>query len=442
MRLRIEKAVYGGDGLARLPAEEPLISPGSPAGKAVFVPYVLSGEVVEAQITGGKRGYANAKLLNVIEPSPDRIVPSCEYFGACGGCQYQHAAVETQLQIKLGVLRETLERASLARQPGTTEIHTVSSPPWAYRNRARMRIQKDPKAPGGVALCYRERASHRNLSVTHCPIAAPLIEKAIKAVLLRGVGAELVGFAEEIEFFTNDRQDALMAVLTSAQTGRSRSSNQAFQRFCDALRANLPQLSGAGLFNGDERRLMGQWGETSLTYSVSQQEYEVGLGSFFQVNRYLLSDLVEIVTSGRSGALAWDLFAGVGLFSRVLNFEQVVAVEASRSAAADLQRNLPSHHRAVSSTTLKFLQNQSRRLPSTPDLVVADPPRAGLGPEVCALLARIAPRALVYVSCDPATLARDLQVLLHSGLHVKKMTLVDLFPQTFHIETVTELEQG
>lgn len=448
MKLRIEKAIYGGDGLARIQPELTSDAPAPAAsGKAVFIPYTLPGELVSARITSEKRGYATAEPAAIVEPSQDRVAPACEYFGVCGGCQYQHADTKTQLGIKLEILKETLKRAHLL-VPGDAEsilerIEVVSRTPWAYRNRARLQIQKGQRvqqAPNtrGVELCYRERASHRNLSVTHCPISAPLIERAIAATLRSEAGSELVELASEIEFFTNDSQRVLLAALTAARLPSGKRKNR-LERFCSKLHAALPEMSGAGLFSVEDHRLIESWGEQSLSYRVAREDYHVSLGSFFQVNRYLLPDLVKTVASGRAGGLAWDLYAGVGLFSRVLDFDRIVAVEADSRAVADLRQNLPLRHRAVHAKTLDFLRDQTHRNSPAPELVIVDPPRAGLGGETCKLLARAAPQSIVYVSCEPPTLARDLQSLLQSGFHITRATLMDLFPQTFHIETVMEL---
>ena len=185
------------------------------------------------------------------------------------------------------------------------------------------------------------------------------------------------------------------------------------------------------------------WGERSLTCPVLEQRYQVSLGSFFQVNRFLLPRLVDLVTESRSGRLAWDLYSGVGLFARALNFEKVTAVESEGFSCGDLKQNLEgTPHRVVSSPVLEFLRDIEKSKRTAPELIVVDPPRAGLGKEVCAHLARIAAPNIIYVSCDPATLARDLQALLQSGYSLQAITLVDLFPQTFHMETVSVLTRG
>ena len=192
---------------------------------------------------------------------------------------------------------------------------------------------------------------------------------------------------------------------------------------------------------------MKHWGQRSLTYTVSGHTYQVSLGGFFQVNRFLLPELLQLAledSSGRkrSGRLAWDLYSGAGLFARALDFENVTAVESAGFSADDLKHNLAGRpHQVVRSSTLDFLRSQTGARPK-PELIMVDPPRAGLGKEICAHLARIAAPALVYVSCDPATLARDLQALLQSGYSVQAIHMVDLFPQTFHLETVTVLAQN
>jgi 23S rRNA (uracil1939-C5)-methyltransferase len=188
-------------------------------------------------------------------------------------------------------------------------------------------------------------------------------------------------------------------------------------------------------------RLLAQAGEQSLLYAAARREYTVSIGSFFQVNRFLIDRLVEIVTHGASGKLAWDLYAGVGLFSAALapQFEQIVAVESGAGSVRDLRRNLHStQHRIVASGTLDFLR-RTRATQDTPDFVIVDPPRAGLGKEVATLLASIRPPHITYVSCDPATLSRDLKSLLDSGYHLSHVRMVDLFPQTFHLESIATL---
>jgi 23S rRNA (uracil1939-C5)-methyltransferase len=398
MKLRIEKAIYGGDGLAR-----------APEGKTVFVPGTLPGELVEATIATDRRSFATGELASIVEPSAERVLPGCEYVPRCGGCQYQHAVPAYQLQMKLDILKETLARAHV---PAPEQIGSMAAEPWGYRNRIRLQVK------GGV-IGYRGRGSHNLLPVTHCPIAAPLLEQAIAAV------ARCNG---EVEFFTNEEQ---------LQVSLWPERECDLEAFAGQLQAEIPALTGVGLFS--QNGTLVHWEQRSLSYAVSGHRYQVSLGSFFQINRFLLPGLVELVTGNRSGRLAWDLYSGVGLFARALHFENVTAVEAEGFSADDLKKNLEgTPHRVVRSSTLDFLRSQTAAR-EKPELIVVDPPRAGLGKEVCAHLARIAAPNIIYVSCDPATLARDLQSLLRSGYSVQAMNLLDLFPQTFHLETVTVL---
>jgi 23S rRNA (uracil1939-C5)-methyltransferase len=429
MKLRIEKSVYGGAGLGRASGTEEVF-----AGKTVFTPLTLAGELIEAHVIEEKGGFFNAELDAVLEPSVLRTTPTCPYFGACGGCSYQHAVYAHQIEIKTAILRETLERAQISNLP---VIHTLSGKPWHYRNRIRLHLQTSP-----FALSYRERRSNRLLPVGECPIAAPCLEKAIDIVTKSGEALGLANLCDQVEFFANAGETSLLLSLFSGKPSSNSSINLA--KTCQSLQPELPQLSGAALFLAKAKQLpqpIGTWGETALSYQAAEFNYQVGIGSFFQVNRFLIDALVEVVTSNRSGKLAWDLYAGVGLFSRALtaNFERVIAVEAAPGSIADLGRNLQSApHRALEATTHDFLakQNPSK---TPPDLVVVDPPRAGLGPAVTALLAEIGPAQMVYVSCDPATLSRDLAALVRSGYDLQTITMVDMFPQTFHLESVAVL---
>jgi 23S rRNA (uracil1939-C5)-methyltransferase len=418
MKLRIEKAIYGGDGLARVPE-----------GKTVFVPGTLPGELVEATIAADKRSFATGALDAVLDPSPERVLPGCEYVPRCGGCQYQHASPAFQLQMKLDILEETLTRAHL---PLPSAIGSVGGAPWGYRNRIRLHVM-------GGALGYRQRGSHKLLRVTHCPIAAPLLERAIAAVERIAKETALESLCEEVEFFTNGEQDQLLVSLWSEKPRRV--SERSLEAFAERLRVEIPVLVGVGVFSQQSSSMM-HWGERSLSYTVSGIRYQVSLGAFFQVNRFLVPDLLQLAIGSQSGRLAWDLYSGVGLFAQALSYENVIAVESEGFSADDLKTNLQNRrHRVVRSNTLDFLRSQAQGQ-EKPELILVDPPRAGLGKEICAQLAGIAAPEIVYVSCDPATLARDLQSLLQSGYSVEKMDLIDLFPQTFHMETVSLLKRN
>ena len=422
MKLSIEKPVYGGSCLAR------------DEGKAIFVPFTLPGESVEARVARDHGTYAEAELQKVLEPSPCRVAPPCPYFGGCGGCHYQHASYQAQVEMKTQILRETLERARIAEIP---EIEALCGEPLGYRNRIRLQIDQT-----NSKLCYKKRASSENLAVEVCPIAAPVLQAALKGIQTAAREWKLGQRFSEIELFTNGAQDEMLISLWS--TLQEQAAGDALRGFWAGARKAVPQAAGAAVFMQERGRqqakLAAQAGEPFLKYVAARRDYRVSTGSFFQVNRFLLDPLVKLVAEGHKGRLAWDLYAGVGLFSAVLaeSFDRVVAVEAAPSAVRDLRRNLQGkEHRVIAASTMEFLRQASGG--AAPEFIVVDPPRAGLGKEVAGLLAGSGAAHITYVSCDPATLSRDLKWLLDSGYHLKAMRMVDLFPQTFHLESVAEL---
>ncbi len=428
--VRIEKPIYGGAFLAHN------------EGKAMFVPLALPGEQARVRIVDGKRGYATAEVEEIVTASAQRTAPACPYFGACGGCQYQHANYAAQLAYKQEILRETLERGGV-RAP--EEIELLAAEPWAYRNRIRLAFDANEDAG------YRGRRSHAVIPIAECPIAAPLLVRAGLAAsrILRELPAKLR--VSEISLFCDAGETALLASVTLAGTGK-----RGLDDFARAVAGHVPELKGVEfLTEGSKGRPphgVAQWGAHSLVYRAAGVDYRVDQGAFFQVNRWLVDALVERVAThtrgalARHGGLAWDLFAGVGLFARQLadRFTRVIAVESAPASIAALTHNLRgTNGSAVKAATLEFLRRA--RSGERPDLIVVDPPRIGLGPETTAMLVEIAAPELVYVSCDPATLARDLRALVDSrsgaGYAIEHITLADLFPQTFHLETVVRLRR-
>lgn len=427
--VQIEKPIYGGAFLAR--AE----------GKAVFVPLTLPGEQVRARITESKRGYATADADEIVVVAAERIAPACRHFGACGGCHYQQAGYGTQLEWKQAILRETLERGGV-RAPEEIGVLAASEPQsWGYRNRIRLALDAQG-SPG-----YRGRRSHEVTAIAECPIAAPLLVKAALgfADVVREVLPELR--VTEIALFCNaDERSLLGSVITA---GVAKGDAEKFAGLGDGFAEMVPELKGlelivdAGTGERPQPRRVAQWGEASIAYRAAGFDYRVDHGAFFQVNRWLVDGLVEEVTAGQQGGLAWDLFAGVGLFARKLteSFRQVVAVESAPQATVALGENLRgTRGTAVKASTLDFLRRNANA--DRPDLIVVDPPRTGLGADITALLATIAAPQIVYVSCDPATLARDLSALVASGYVIETLTLADLFPQTYHLETVVHLRHS
>ncbi len=282
---------------------------------------------------------------------------------------------------KREILRETLRRVGKFDAPA--EIDTIAGEPYGYRNRVQLHVE-------GTRAGYLEAGSHRLCPIEQCPIASPRINQALRENV---AGRRFSRHVESIELFTNE---------TDLQAP------------------------------GAER--------APLEYRVGGENYRVSRRSFFQVNRFLLERLVERVTLGAEGRSALDLYAGVGLFSLPLarRFEEVVAVEAGADAHADLEYNARRAALPVRAVRAEA-ELDLGALADAPDLIVADPPRAGLSKLVVRELLRLRPPRMVMVSCDPATLGRDLAPLLAADYRIERLTMVDLFPQTYHIEAVVDL---
>lgn len=434
MQLNIEKMIYGGDGLARMPADL------SGKGKAVFVPFVLPGEKVEASLGNEKPGYAQGRLDKVIAASPQRIAPSCPYFQQCGGCNYQHTDYENQLTIKAEILKENLRRVGKIELSSEFQIHPSS--PWNYRNRARLKIRTAPS----FALGYYKFASHELLPVEKCPISSPAINEAITKLWELGRSGLFPPGIDEIEIFA-DADDSQLLVEIYCNT-----PTVALEKFITELQRAVPQSAGVVVFRSlrgvapnSESQMLASSGAVNLNYRTEKASYQVSAGAFFQVNRHLTDKLVHLVIDGRSGELALDLYAGVGLFSSILakNFAQVIAVEASPISSADLRYNSPPNVKAVRAATEQYLVKmkvQAKMRGASADYIVVDPPRSGLGETLVQLLGDSKAPRITYVSCDPATLARDLRGLLTAGYEIEQTHFVDLFPQTYHIESVFHLQ--
>ena len=383
----------------------------------------------------------------------------CPHFGVCGGCQLQHLEYSAQLGSKAERLQTLLDATAL-QLPGL-QLH--ASPPFGYRNRIRLTLaevdgqlragyHRNPESPADT--------TPRFLPITECPIAAPILWRTTEAFLalinedaarwLRDPQFKL----DQLELFTAADESSLQITLYLRTAAKALPSKlaAAFTALCEALRARIPELAGASIAilppisvqrsrRTEVPKPGPKWGAEGLLYTVSQPAtYWLPRGAFFQVNRFLLPELLALATANRSGQLAWDLYAGVGLFSRALarSFAQVTANEIAEPAATALASTKLANLRAVKATTLDFLRAAVVER-DRPDLIVLDPPRTGAGPEVCALLARIAAPTLIYVSCSPETLPGDLQTLAASGYTVAELHLLDLFPQTTHIETVAIL---
>jgi len=342
------------------------------------------------------------------------------------------------LEIKTAILRETLKRTAKVELPADIQVHP--SPEWNYRNRSRLKVQTAP-----FALGYYKFRSHELLPIEQCPISSPLINRAIVAIWSWGRSAPILKELREIEVFANHDDRALMIEAYC----EPRTSQAQAQLIAEDLARAVPEALGIAVFEampsnrapeqqtGEPNRLA-SCGTIELTYQTKLSSYRVSAGAFFQVNRFLIDELIGIVTDNVSWRLALDLYAGVGLFSAVLarSFAQVIAVESSQTSHSDLRHNSLPEVKAVRATTEKYLEQASG---VRPDLVVADPPRGGLGENVVRSLAKLGAPRITYVSCDPSTLARDLRGLLGLDYRIEGVHLIDLFPQTYHVESVFHL---
>jgi len=391
----IEKLVYGGDGLSRLD------------GQAVLTPFVLPGERATVETFEQKPGLVRSKLVELREGAAERVEARCPYFGRCGGCHYQHAAYEAQLGFKRAILAESLRRVGKIEPP--EEIGVIAAEPWQYRNRAQFHIQ-------GNEIGYLEARSKRLCGIDQCPISSPRINQVITSLREMLRDARWPRFVRAIEVFTNEEQVQLNVL---------ESERPVAQRFFDWCAEAV-----AGFVPG------------ALDYEAAGAMYRVSGGSFFQVNRFVIDQMVAEATGGAEGEAALDLFAGVGLFSLPLakRFTKVTAVESGSGALRDLRFNAERagiQVEAHQSTVDAFLAN----LMGAPAFILADPPRSGLGKIAVRELVRLEAPSITIVACDPATLARDLAALVAGGYKLGKLTMVDLFPQTYHIEAIARLSR-
>jgi 23S rRNA (uracil1939-C5)-methyltransferase len=397
--LRLEGMAYGGDAFGR-----------DAAGRMIFVPFALPGERVSAQVIETHAHWCRAWLMEVLEPSADRVTPRCQHYGACGGCHYQHVGSPAQAAIKQAILRAQLERLGGFRDP--VVLPAVPSPSaWTYRNHVQF-----TQAPDG-RLGFQASHSHQPLPIEECYLPEPTIGAIWPALridpipALERVALRCAGDEAQVIFHAGDDPDVELEI---------------------DLRASAVWISPSGTHN--------LAGDSALVFHVHGRPFRVHAASFFQVNSALTPNLVSLVLDGlqlRPGQTVFDLYAGVGLFSAFVAQQgaQVLAVEQSSSACDDFAFNLDDFD-AVS-LYRAAVEQALPALPARPNAAIVDPPRAGLGREVVTALTAHSPARLVYVSCDPSTLARDGRMLADAGYDLEQVTPIDLFPQTFHIESVS-----
>ncbi len=393
---------YGGDSMGRLDD-----------GRAVFVPFALPGERVRVRLREEKRSFARAELLEVLTPSPARITPRCAHFGVCGGCHYQHLPYAAQLTAKMDILREQLTRIGRITEPPMRDI--VPSPvEWNYRNHVQFHLTDSGRL--GFAAAGHPQAV---LPVDECHLPVAALDALWPRLEFEpGTPLERVPLRCGVD-------DELMLMLESQS-------------------ADVPALeleSGISVVHlaGDDAVTLA--GEPDLLFEVLGRRFCVSAASFFQVNTAMAAKMVEHVLSlfdeVPPSSTILEVYCGVGLFSAFLapRYRRLIGVEASPSACEDFAVNLDEFenvelYEAAAEVVLPSLGVR-------PDAVLVDPPRAGLEKKALAALLTLAAGRLVYVSCDPATLARDARRLLDGGYRLEQVTPFDLFPQTYHIESIS-----
>jgi 23S rRNA (uracil1939-C5)-methyltransferase len=383
-------------------------------GKVFFVPYALPGETVAVEIETSKRGWARAGLVEVIESSSERVVPSCPHFGAdaCGGCQWQHIRYPAQLGFKSDVVRDQLARLGGLGDAAVRPTRAVGEA-WGYRNHVQLH-----SSPHGLG--YVSADGQRVEPITTCPIMHPLI-----AELFDELDVEI----ENLKRLSLRAADNTGQQLVIFET----TDDEPFE-----LMVDRPVSCVLMLDDGTSVTLVGN---DHLFERVAGHQYRVSAGSFFQVNTDGAEALVNTVSdylAPRPHETLLDLYCGVGLFSLALatDVAQVIAVEANPIAVADARFNVEAagldNVRVIGDDVAHILTSLNEPV----NAVIADPPRSGCGSDVIRHLALLRPERLVYVACDPATLARDTKTINDSGYRLVEVQPLDLFPQTYHVECV------
>jgi len=382
LEVTIERLVYGGEGLTRH------------EGRVLLVPYAAPGDRALVEIVEEHGDFARARIARIVEASPDRRDPPCPYYGVCGGCQLQHLRYAAQQRVKVEFVRESLAR--LGGIAWTEAIPILASEEFHYRLRAQLKVRV---WEGRVEIGYYRSASHDVCPIAECPLLSPALNAAVR-----------------------------------------RLQDEAPERFANIRALDLAQ--------GDDGRVVIHPLDerTTVSWSVGAFTYAFDARTFFQANRFLLADLVRLVADGEAGERALDLFCGVGLFTLPLarRFAEVIGVESDPRAVRLARRNARAHGmtncRFAHDRVEAWLARNGGRLGPV-DLIVLDPPRAGLSRALIRALVRAAPERITYISCHPAALARDLKLLLAGGYAIASIVVLDLFPQTFHVETIVKLRR-
>jgi 23S rRNA (uracil1939-C5)-methyltransferase len=432
LRVTIERLVFQGSGLGRLPD-----------GRVVFVPYTAPGDEAEIEVTEARDDYVRADLVRVVTPAPIRTTPPCRYFGTCGGCQWQHLTYVSQLEWKRDILRELLVRlGKLKDVPVSAPIAPAG--PWEYRARAQFKLF----AAGRLHIGFHQRETHRVVDIDRCPLLDARLNRVLGVLRRMRDPALPKLFPRLREIWVAagaGTGEAIVSLFARAQ------DRAAIRLLFHRIQEEVPTLQGVVLMDGDPRqhpRFVDRYGHGAIVEQVGEHRFRVDATAFFQVSGVAADTLTRLVVEGAAltgTERVLDLYGGVGTFTVPLArlAKEVVGVEANAAAAADAVYNLRSNGcpgaRMVQAQVEQALPALAEEGPW--DLVILDPPRQGVSRRVLDAITGAAVPRLVYVSCDPSTLARDLGILVPAGYRCTALTPVDLFPQTFHLEAVAVLER-
>jgi len=415
----IEKLVYGGKGIGRSDA------------KVCFVPFVLPGEVVEVEVKKEKRDFLECNPVSIVKKSSFRIDPPCRYFQYCGGCDYQHILYEKQVEIKAEILLETLNRIG---RLGVDSLYKIipSEKTFYYRNRVQFKLR-------GERLGFYMRESRQIVDIQECKIVKEDINSALKGI--REILRFLVFQPEQIHIYSSSEDDILLKFVFPKSIKRFPLGLKHFRSFISG------KIKGVGIYHLKDGSLRKNIliGEGSVYEKFEDIKYRVSTDSFFQVNRYQLGNLVHTVTENIDDCKkAVDLFCGVGTLTipSARRLDQIWGIESNPYAVDDA-----NHNRKLNRVkNLKFIKMDANRSDRyirelEPDLVIADPPRTGLSDQLIrSFITSDSIRKIIYVSCNPSTLARDLGKL-KENYYIDKVYMIDMFPQTYHIESVVVLKK-
>jgi 23S rRNA (uracil1939-C5)-methyltransferase len=433
VELLVDKLVQGGNGLA------------THDGMKVFVPFSAPQERVRARIVTQKRDYAVAEIEEVIEPSPLRVAAPCPYYGTCGGCQLQHINYQGQLVVKKLYVNETLQRIGQVFVP--VRNVTAEAEPWHYRNKTQYPVGA---ADGGMAIGFFKRGTHDLLDVPACmlhPEEFDRLREAIRAILVAAGETAYNesrhdGNVRHVVLRQGTRDGGLLAIVVTR--------TPQFDRRAAELIAEQPGVTGVvhGVVPARTNRIMGSKatvlsGSGHLNQTVLGKTFQVSAPSFFQVNIRQAEELCRKIlkhVAPKGDELVLDLYSGVGMISLLIApfVQQITAIESDPSAVADAKANAQSQAVRNAEFVCGDVNREVTRAASA-DVVILDPPRKGCPAEVLRRIADMKPKRIVYVSCNPATLARDLATLEQSGYTTHEIEPVDMFPQTFHIEVIARL---